>query len=205
MIRTHSPRSLTTVLVLAVILGLAGCRTPHRTGAGGQMRDDDSSLPFLRSERLNGFRIAEQYEGPASTQYVLTNAGRVLKLDLLPDVDADSAQVLLDDSIMGLRALYANALSPYPGDLSNQVVAAERFKPQFIRRQMPGVIYSYFLLFANERLGYGAMSTDSVKFRSLIGWFYCAEGRTFCKIRYFVPLATPSKELEADFLSLACP
>jgi hypothetical protein len=103
-----------------------------------------------------------------------------------------------------LQALYANALSPYPGDISHRMVAREKFRPRFFTKEADGNSHQYFLLFASERQGYGVTSEDSVRFKSLLGWFYCAGERRFCKVRYFAPLTTSDSELVRLFLSLGC-
>jgi hypothetical protein len=159
---------------------------------------------LLRSPLLREFRLTETDKGRSSIRYTLTARERVLKIEVIREVEKDTAEALLKDGIMGLEALYANALSPYPGDISNKVVADPRFRPEFVRRTSGQTTYSYYLLFANERLGYGAATADAVKFKSLLGWLYCEQSKEFYKVKYFVPLETKAQQVEALFLSLAC-
>ena len=112
---------------------------------------------------------------------------------------------MLEDGIMGVQALYANALSPYPGDISKEVVSDGRFRPQLVRTNRNGQPRDYVLLFANDRLGYGATTADAARYRSLLGWFYCERTDVFYKVRCFIPLTERKEELETFFLSLSCP
>jgi hypothetical protein len=159
---------------------------------------------LLKSPLLREFRLTETDQGRSSTRYTLAAKERTLKVEAIREVDKEAAEALLNDGIMGLEALYANALSPYPGDISNKVVADPRFRPEFVRKTIGQTTYSYYLLFANERMGYGAATTDTVKFKSLLGWLYCEQNKEFYKVRYFVPLETKAQEIEALFLSLGC-
>ena len=129
----------------------------------------------------------------------------MLRIEAVPNLGRQGAQTMLDDGIMGVQALYANALSPYPGDISKVVVSDARFRPQLVRTNWHGQPRNFVLLFANDRLGYGATTADAVRYRSLLGWFYCERADVFYKVRCFIPLAARQEELETFFLSLSCP
>ncbi len=201
-----SPRNLlltVSLLGLATLILLAPWRRSPPPAHGP---DTNSPLSFLRSELLRDFTLAERFERPPVTHHTFTNRDAVLKLELLHDLDPDSAQILVHDGVMGIEALYANALSPYPGDISNKIITKKKFLPQLFRhRTEAGVTNTAFLLYANERLGYGATTDEQVRYKSVLGWIYCPRTRTFVKARYFAPLATPDPALRRFFQSLACP
>jgi hypothetical protein len=161
--------------------------------------------PLLRSKELAAFQLSDEVKRRFSTEYTFTNRERVLKLEVVSHIDRDNAEVLLKEGVMNVEALYANALSPYPGDISKQVVSDARFHPQFVRTNLNQLTYQYYLVFANERLGYGAVTPDVVKYRSLVGWLYCETAQTLYKLRYFAPLSTPRADLETFFQSFTCP
>ena len=200
--------NITVILVLAG-LGLFGAVLTfiawNRAAFAPPARPETNGMPAsLKSPLLRDFALAETDNGPSSTRYTLNAKERVLKIEVLHEVDKEAAEALLSDGIMGLEALYANALSPYPGDISNKVVADPRFRPELARKTVGQTTYTYYLLFANERLGYGAATADTVKFKSLLGWFYCERSKDFYKVKYFVPLKTEAPQVAALFLSLAC-
>lgn len=160
--------------------------------------------PLLKSKCLRDFTLTAIEKGRSSTVHTFTTKDRLLKIEVIPEVEKETAGALLSDGIMGLEALYANALSPYPGDISNTVVGDARFRPKFFRKEVGQTTYSYYLLFANERMGYGASTADSVKFKSLLGWVYCETSKDFYKVKYFVPLETEAPSVEGIFLALTC-
>ena len=187
----------------AGLIACAPTRESQRAAPATTAAESSALLP--KSKRLTPFRLAESLERRFSTEFTLTNHDRVLKIEAVPNLGRDGARTMLDDGLMGVQALYANALSPYPGDISREVVSDARFRPQLVRTNWNGLRRDYVLLFANDRLGYGATTADAARYRSLLGWFYCERADIFYKVRCFAPLAARQEELEAFFLSLSCP
>ena len=140
-----------------------------------------------------------------SSELTLTNLESVLKIEVIDGIDSASASTMIADGMMGLQALYANALSPYPGDISREVVSDRHFRPQVVSTNMHGRSLNYALLFANERFGYGVASTDSVRYRSLVGWIHCADRSALYKVRYFAKMTVPDEDLVQLYRRLECP
>jgi hypothetical protein len=187
-----------------VAVGLAGCAPLAQKEPAARQLPEARAIE-ARGYHLPGFHVSEIQQRRFSSEMTFTNAERVVKIEVVPELDREGAQTLLNDSVMGVQALYANALSPYPGDISRQVVSDRRFRPELVRTNWGSGARQYMLLFANDRLGYGAVTDDVVKYRSLLGWIYCEGAGTFYKVRYFGPLDARREEFENFFRSLACP
>ena len=107
-------------LALMVSFGfLASCASIHRN-----QRVLALALPVASEAALAGFKLAERIEKRGMVQITFTNKTQTAKFDLIPHIDEASATQLRDEGIISLQALYANALSPYPGDISNEVVTS---------------------------------------------------------------------------------
>ena len=154
---------------------------------------------------LRGFSLAGTDLKPDSTVYTFTNGTSVAKIEVLEHIEPPDAGVLIQDGVMGIQALYANALSPYPGDISNKVASDPAYRPRLVQVTNAAIRSTYFLLYANDRFGYGATTKDSVKFKSLVGWFHCAARKEFFKVKLFAPLTIGDRDIEAMFFSLRCP
>ena len=167
--------------------------------------EPQTSVPLPKSKQLASFRLSETQERRFSTEFTLIAGERVVKIEAVPNVGREGAQTMIEDGIMGVQALYANALSPYPGDISKVIVSDARFRPELVRTNFSGRTFQYVLLYANERFGYGAMTADAARHRSILGWFYCEGADVFYKVRGFFPATAKREELESFFRSLNCP
>jgi hypothetical protein len=200
-----SPWAVVCVTVFAAFLFAAYFKNSRRSSTPPPGVGKGESLPaLLRSDALKGCAVTETEEKRSSIVYTLRCDTWTVIIERMPYLESEAASALIEEGVMNVEALYADALSPYPGDISRKVATDPRFRPQRFKREVAGVQYNYYLLFANERFGYGAMSDDAVKFRSLLGWFYCAEAGEFFRVKYFAPLSTEAHALENSFLALPC-
>ena len=191
----HAPVQLG--LMFTLLLGCA--RQPAQrnqwtlpsTAAAGGFQVGDLKLAGIQSKRF-------------SSELTLTNLESVLKIEVIAGIDSASASTMIEDGMMGLQALYANALSPYPGDISREVVSDRRFRPQMVCTNVDGRSLNYALLSANERFGYGVASADAVRYRSLVGWIHCVDRSALYKVRYFAPLTEPDEDLVQFYRRLEC-
>ena len=113
-------------------------------------------------------------------------------------LDEKSKNIFINNEIIGIKALYDNALSAYPGDVSNEIVCDERFRPIFFEEK------NYVILYSNERFGMGACTKDIIKYKYLIGWLYCNNLEELYSIEYFAPIDKENNALRDIFLSFSC-
>lgn len=199
-------RGISILILGAMALAAAGCaaRRADRVGPPAT-RVPEVTARLPKSPLLDTFQIVDVQERRFSSEVTFTNGARVLKIEVVPHLGPEGAQILLEDGVMGVQALYANALSPYPGDISREVITDARYRPTLVRTNWNGRERTFVLVFANDRFGHGAMAADAVRYRALVGWFYCERAEVFYKVRCFLPLAARRDELESLFLSLGCP
>lgn len=171
--------------------------------------DKQGAVPSVLPEPLarsyfGGFTCVSKDDRAGVTLITLTNAGWTVKIEVMDDVDPPDADTLTRDGLMGIEALYAHALSPYPGDISRQVSGDQRFAPKPVKLQLGGRTENGFLLFANDRFGYGAMTQDAASYKSLVAWLYCANRRELYKLRVFCPLSTGDQDIIRRVEDLRC-
>lgn len=160
-------------------------------------QDELKSFPSLLD-----FEVTARIERRYSTRYTLRKGPLVVKIDAIDGVAKEAADRLAEEGRVGILALYGNALSPYPGDITRKIAPNTKYQPTYVRRPEGSGSYMYFLLFANDRLGYGAATADTVKYRSLLGWLYLERLETSYKVRIFAPLDHSWKDLQELFLAL---
>lgn len=168
--------------------------------------DEELQSIGLYSEAFDGFTIEKKFfdETEQSTKLLYRRDDVVLKISSLDDIGKASADILLSDEIQTINALYANALSPYPGEISDEIMCPEKFKPEFHTRQTPWLNYSYFTLFATDRFTYGACTEDLVKYKSILAWTYCSKKNTFYRFEFFIPIEIFSKSHLDMITSFRC-
>ena len=160
------------------------------------------SVGRLEVREMGGGGLTRRFEGAGW----LDATPLTLRVSVTPNVSAEAAAQLQAEGVLALEALYADALSAYPGDVSKRIVAEDRFRPELRRVKVGGVERPYFRLFATERFGYGSSTTEAnAAYRSLLGWVYCARSRRLYKVRLFVAAAAAVNELlDAVFESALC-
>jgi len=193
--------TFSVVFSVSTLLVLSNCACRHDAGEAPLSK-------LLRSSELESFSLQDTHARRHSTVYTLArgdgDATEIIKVEAIAGIDGEAAEVLLDESILSLEALYAAALSPYPGDISKQVAPNSKYRPRRDETTVGATKRTWFLLFANDRMAFGAATPESVRYRALLGWFHCAERETFFKVRCFVPRTTKEEALVALFLSLQC-
>jgi hypothetical protein len=168
-------------------------------------RQTEPSAPSLETAIARKLPLLNESTDRFSTRRSYRAGDEEIEIEIIKGLDADAAKLMIDDGVMGIHALYADALSAYPEALSRQVKTPERFQPVVTRKEVRGVPCTLLTLYATERRAYGALSDDTVKLRSLLGWIYQANEQTLYKIRIFAPLTTSPLRLEERFESLLTP
>ena len=143
----------------------------------------------LSSQELKGFIVDKYFydQQNVATKITLQQNRSVLRIKAVEGIDKKSARVLVDNEITTINALYGAALSPYPGQISNEIVCDERFMPKFSTKQIGSLNYSYFSLFATERFTYGACSEDLISYNAILAWTYCNQKNAFYQFEFFSP------------------
>ncbi|MCG8557071.1 MAG: hypothetical protein MJD61_17570 [Proteobacteria bacterium] len=178
------------------------------SGCGCEGDGGDASAPFLVSEQLDRFQLTDSYTRERSRFAVwrgATGTERILQQELRTGADATQAARLLADEIMRLEAVYADAVSPYPGRISNQITSTDRLQPERYQQVRSGQDWTYYRLYAGARLAYGTAPEESIGYRSVLAWLHCKKRQRFYVVKYFAPLGTPWERMEAFVFSLRCP
>lgn len=159
----------------------------------------------LNSELLNNFTLVDHSAQRETEIYNYSQEnGQFLTLEKTPFLDNKSANVIIKNEVIGLKALYDKSLTPYPGDVTREIIYNKKLRPKFLKKKMDSIHYTYCLLYSNDRFGLGVASEDQISYKHLIGWFYCPDFRELYKIKIFLPYSEEFSELEKILLSFSC-
>ena len=183
--------------ITAAVIAGAGCSEK------GENLPPGLPPPFARTP-IAAFTLVSSNERAGAKILTFTNAAWTAKIDVIDGVEQLDADALTHDGIMGIEALYAQALSPYPGDISREVSGDKHFSPRPLTFEVDGRERRAFVLFANDRFGYGATTSDAASYRSLVTWIYCPPRKELYKVRLFAPRDTADADLIGCFTGVRC-
>jgi hypothetical protein len=190
---------LAGVFLLSILI--AGCSAEEeQLSAEEALNELSLAFPAAKEFSVESYFLDEREH---ATKLTLVRGDDVLKIRTIQGIEKKSADVLIKEGIISINAIYGDALSPYPGEISDKIVCAEEFRPEFgeVSREID---YSYFTLFATERFTYGACVEDLVKYRAVLAWAYCEEAKTLHRFEFFTPLADFSDESFDLATSFSC-
>lgn len=141
---------------------------------------------------VQGFTVSETYiDTPEQFQALYHSAGHKVRVDIRRPMGRHEAASLIAQRIHSMKSLYDPRLSPYPGDLSNEIMCPEPYLPTFGSRETPDVHIQFAQGLATKRLTFGACADDLIVYRGLIAWYWCSASQTVVQLEAMVPKAEP--------------
>lgn len=187
---------LFSLVVAAALAGLSGCRSGIPDG-----RDGGGNSPDLSGDFLAGFAWERTATGPDLTTFTGRDGDVILKLSRFDDMGSEEAASYISSKLFVIDSLYREMRSPYPGALSNRIGCAEEFKPATIENSSR----RYHLLYATDRLTYGACSWDLIAYRAILSFLHCEKSNALYQIEIFVPREGYTALYEESLIGLSCP
>lgn len=145
-------------------------------------------LKCLTMNGLNKFQIEDVYEEDTKGfRALLQNQEKLLRVDLKSNINSLDAEKTIKAEVIRMKTLYANATSPYPGDVSNEIACSKEFIPQYSEKEINGIKISYFTGYLNQRLIFGACTPDQAVNRGILALFYCPKHEQMFQIELIEP------------------
>ncbi len=183
-------------LLWSLLLGLSGALEARCAGA----KCEQPSL-------LKTFVVAEVYtDSPQRYRALYQSRARLARLDIQLALGREDALRLISDRLSAMQSVYENRLSPYPGELTNEIVCGEPYRPTFEHRQVPGVELHIVRGFATSRLTFGACSDDLIAYQGFIVWYWCPARQALVQLEVMIPKGDPQagSQLDRDLAALQC-
>ena len=161
----------------------------------------------LRSSRpsIEAFRLVDASEDRFSKRMNFRNGEQVLQLELVGGIGPGVGADLIEDGIMGVHALHAQALGAYtPRAFRNKCRPPSASDRSSFARPSTEFL-TVFSFVCQRAVGLWRRGRRVDQPEVLLGLrIYCDTQRTVYKIRIFAPLAHSATSLESYFLSLPC-
>lgn len=127
---------------------------------------------------IENFRIKETYENGELVYRALWQDGNAL---LRVEVHSGVTAVLFGENIgteiAQIKSIYDKARSPYPGEISDEIVCDRKYVPDMRRDTVNGIDVNFFSAFLSDRLTYGACTADTAVNKVFGVFLYCPATR----------------------------
>lgn len=154
-------------------------------------------LNCLQMKNLEKFKVKDVYQDDRAVYRALLFEGNdFLRVEVRSNMQENEAGKYIDAEIVRMKALFQNTASPYPGEISDEIVCGEEFKPVFKTTQQNNIRIFYFTGFLNERLTFGACTKDQAVYKGVLARFYCSKQKQL----FTLELITSNEDKNKDFL-----
>jgi len=160
-------------------------------------RSSCSKLECLSMQGLDEFNIQEVYRDDEDIyRALLSRDDDLLRVDLRSNISEVEGKSRIQAEITRMKALFENAASPYPGEISDEIACGEKYKPVFFEEEINGIQVSYFTGFLNKRLVFGACTDDQADYQGILALFYCPNLSQLYQLEIIAPNEKFSKSPE---------
>ncbi|MFZ5845498.1 MAG: hypothetical protein ACOY0S_03465 [Patescibacteria group bacterium] len=145
-------------------------------------------LDCLTLANLAEYKVKEVYQDDKTVyRAMLTRDQDLLRAEVHSQVSSSQASQDVQAQITRMQALFAKAVSPYPGEISQEIVCGQKFTPEFKTYEKDGLLISYFNGYLNSRLVFGACTEDQAIYRGYFALFYCPKQKQLFQLEIIAP------------------
>jgi len=141
-----------------------------------------------------------EIENIKTIDFVAKSNGAVLKIKKIIGLDKKPADQYIMDKAFLIESLFYRVPLPYPGSISHTSRIPQELKPVKDAIYLENIQHPYYILHANERLGYGVYNLEEAKYRSLFIILYYVERSVLYQVEYFIPCTKFNKDLALDLI-----
>lgn len=144
----------------------------------------------LLLDKIKGYQQVDVYQDTERSYGAFFKKGNnQLKIDVWLHTEQPEAESIIKSHTIRMYTLYENAVSPYPGEISNAISCAQEYRPTYTIKQAGARETHFFTGYANDRLAFGACADDLIANRAAVAMFYCGEQKRLYKLELFFPIS----------------
>lgn len=143
-------------------------------------------------------------EDVITDHYRFVDGDSVLRLKVVHGVSRGAAERLIENEVLSTRALYSDALAPYPDALSNRVTVEQRAVPEFRSVDQKGAHIQYIVAFLSAGMTYGIQSAADAPYRGVLAWVFCEKLKEARSLELIRPVHVFSHSDEELAFRVAC-
>lgn len=145
-------------------------------------------LRCLSMKNLQEFTVQEIYQDDGGIyRALLARDDDLLRVDVRSGISRAEAEQSIQAQITRMKALFESAVSPYPGEISDEIVCGEEFIPVFEQSEINSIHISRFTGYLNDRLVIGACTKDQAFYKGVLVLFYCPDQAQLFQLELIAP------------------
>lgn len=190
--------SAAVFLIIAVFAALFLVNIQNKSDLGYQLKKRGFLISGAGSFQIKSIDSGDLLSEGENITAEINN--EILKIKILENFSKEKAEGYKKNQSALFEGLFNPQLPPYPEFLTNKTECAEEFLPV----KKTANLGDYYLVYANERFGYGICAQDLVKYKAGFGIFYCENSKKLFKIQYFIDKANDYGKIEYFVESFRC-
>lgn len=152
-------------------------------------------LSCVGFEGSGDWHVAQVYEESSQSVFRALYKGSsdmLLRVDVRDNINPSTAKDYIHGRIAGMKALYDNIRSPYPGLISNEITCEESLKPSYTSfTTSKGLLIYQIDGFLNNRLVFGACTKDQIAYQGITVLFNCPSRKQLYDMEFIAPIGSP--------------
>ena len=156
---------------------------------------------------LHDFHVSETYtDTPGRFRALYKRHDHIARIDMQGPMGHDEAASLIEQRMRSLQTIYDRHVSPYPGELSSEIVCDDSYKPILGTLEAHGVTVQFVKGLATARFTFGACVDDLVAYKGAVAWYWCPLSQTVVQLELMIPKEEPEAEpqLARDLNAIRC-
>lgn len=203
------PKLAARVLLALCILPamLSGCasagKVPSMDAFERELAIEGMPIVNASGYMLENVRTIADSKHPAVALSARKNGSylQIMRVENMGEEEAES-YVSLQRSLV--ESLFKDGISPYPGQISGTIQCADAYLPHVDESRTANSLKVTYLLYATERLTFGACADDLIAYRALLSYSYCSGKKELYEIRHFTPKSS-ADDPKGILSSFSCP
>lgn len=155
---------------------------------------------------LESYSLTEVYQNEKDIiRAIYKNQDNILKVGITYQPEKSVADKDINSQIIKTKSFYENTPSPYPGDISDEIICSDEYKPVFSEFES-GIIQIHTIEgYLNERLAFGGCNDDPT-YKNLLVLFYCRSQQKIYQLEFIVDKSDTSefKNIYDSLSNLKC-
>lgn len=159
----------------------------------------EKGLRGIFFDGVERYMLSEKYQDNKFGYRALYKDGEdLLRIEVRPNYTIEETELAVRSEVLMIKGLFENARSPYPDDISNEIVCAAEYKPVSASKNVNGLNLEYFSGFINNRLVFGSCTQEQITYHDTMMMFYCDKQKKYYQIEIIRPVAEYKDNINAD-------